>query len=394
MTIQFDENGIIIQNLSEILDEREAYARTFLGDDFVISGESVVANIESADADRELAIQELLLYIATQLDPDQAEGIWLDYICALNNITRISATKTNIPITITGTPGTNKNSGEITIADESTDEYLINQTAFIIGEDGTANVQFEATSFGPLTFLSSSNYYIKTPSIGLSSVIYNTEGVQNIGRNTETDEELRARRKESVEVTATSVLSSIKANVLQVTDVIQVKPKENDDLIEVDGIPPKSFEIVVRGGDDQAIAEAIFYKKPAGIKAFGTTNVEVSDEDGNKYTIGFTRPIPTPITVSITLNLSSAQTESWIEGVKSDIVSEFTKTYNIGDDVYASKLYCQLAQYEQVVDIPSVEVALVPEGEEDPDWGTSVAIADRELATLDVSNVIIQTSVV
>lgn len=130
MGIQYDNNGLIIQNLSEILDEREENCRAFLGDDFQISGESVCANLQASDGDRELSIQELLLYLATQLDPEQAEGIWLDYICSLNNIQRISATKTIIPITVTGTPGTSKNAGEITIVDNQTDEYFINKDAF------------------------------------------------------------------------------------------------------------------------------------------------------------------------------------------------------------------------------------------------------------------------
>ena len=115
--IQYDQNGLIIQSLLDILSERENSCQKIFGDDFYISGESVVANLQSADADREFSIQELLLYIANQLDPDQAEGIWLDYICALNNITRYKATKSTIPITVIGTAGTAKNTGEIIIVD-------------------------------------------------------------------------------------------------------------------------------------------------------------------------------------------------------------------------------------------------------------------------------------
>ena len=59
MGIQFDSNGLVIQNLSEILDERENTCRPILGNDFVISGESAVANLQAVDADREEDIQEL-----------------------------------------------------------------------------------------------------------------------------------------------------------------------------------------------------------------------------------------------------------------------------------------------------------------------------------------------
>ena len=161
--IQYDQNGLIIQSLLDILSERENSCQKIFGDDFYISGESVVANLQSADADREFSIQELLLYIANQLDPDQAEGIWLDYICALNNITRYKATKSTIPITVIGTAGTAKNTGEIIIVDGTTDEYYINSTAFILDNEGKANVQFEATSWGEITALSNSKFSLKTP---------------------------------------------------------------------------------------------------------------------------------------------------------------------------------------------------------------------------------------
>ena len=57
--IQYDQNGLIIQSLLDILSERENSCQKIFGDDFYISGESVVANLQSADADREFSIQEL-----------------------------------------------------------------------------------------------------------------------------------------------------------------------------------------------------------------------------------------------------------------------------------------------------------------------------------------------
>lgn len=260
MAIQYDENGLIIQSLLEILGEREEVCKQIFDNDFKISGESAVANLQSADADREFSLQELLLYIASQLDPDQAEGIWLDYICALNNITRYNATKSTIPIKITGTIGTAKNTGEVTIVDETTDEYYTNQNAFFIGEDGIANVTFEATSYGDITALASSNFSLKTPSVGINEITYNTEGRATIGRNTETDEELRLRRAEAVTYTASSILSSIRAAVSQLSGVIYINAYENDTMNTVDTLPPKSFEVVVQGGDDTEITQAILQK--------------------------------------------------------------------------------------------------------------------------------------
>ena len=255
MGIQFDSNGLVIQNLSEILDERENTCRPILGNDFVISGESAVANLQAVDANREEDIQELLLFIANQLDPDQAEGIWLDYICALNNISRYTATKSTIPLTITGVAGTTKNAGEITIVDETTDEYYVNTSAFVIGSGGTVDITAQATSYGAITALSTSNFSLKTPSAGITSIAYNTNGTATIGRNTETDDELRARREDAISLTASSILSSIKASVSLVEGVTYINAYENDTMLTADTLPAKSFEIVVEGGDADEIED-------------------------------------------------------------------------------------------------------------------------------------------
>lgn len=389
MTIQYDENGLIIQNLSEILNERESNCKTFLGDDFIISGESVVANLQVADADRELDLQELLLYIASQLDPDQAEGLWLDYICALNNIKRYQATKSIIPITVIGTAGTTKNAGEITIVDNTTDEYYVNETAFIIGADGTVNVNFIATSYGDITALSTSTFSLKTPSMGINSVAYNTSGDFKIGQNTETDEQLRIRRAESVTYTASSILSSIKSAVSQISGVEYLNAYENDTMQTIDSLPPKSFEVVVRGGDDDEIAQAILSKKPAGIQAYGSVTKAIKDEDENLFLIGFTRPTELPIDLKITFNSELEQSDEWKAVIKQELIKAFKTLYNVGDSIYVYNLYYVLNNHPEITNVTEFQIKLHSEDE----WTTSVAIQKRQLGILTEDNISITQSI-
>ena len=67
------------------------------------------------------------------------------------------------------------------------------------------------------------------------------------------------------------------------------------------GRPGKSFEIVVQGGDNTAIAQAIYGAKPAGIQSYGSTTVVINDAFGNPYSISFSRPTQVPIYVSIVM---------------------------------------------------------------------------------------------
>lgn len=385
MSIEYNENGLIIQNLAEILAERENNLKSFLGDDFIISGESVVANLQLADADRELSIQELLLYIASQLDPDQAEGIWLDYICALNNITRYRATKSTIPVIVSGSVNTSKNIGELIIVNESTDEYYTNIEPIVIEEDGTDSVMFQATSFGPITNLISDNFYLKTPSLGITGVAYDTSRTGVVGRNTETDAELRLRRANSVTYTASSILSSIKSAVASLSNIQGLQVYENDTMQTKEGLPPKSFEIVVQGGDDDEIAQAILSKKPVGIQAFGNTVVEVTDEDLNIFEVGFTRPTEVPISLTITFTSGQTQSQDWKDSLKTELVEEFKKIYTVGESVYAYNLYYVLNKHPEIINVTNLKVSKTSS----ISWSDTVAIQKRELAQLVADNITI-----
>lgn len=391
MSIQYDENGLVIQTLLEILNERENVCKATFGDDFYMTGESAVANLQSADADRELDIQELLLYLASQLDPNQAEGIWLDYICALNNIQRYKATKSTIPITVNGTPGTAKNIGEVMIVDEASDEYYVNNQAFVIGQDGTAKVQFIATSWGEITALSTSSFSLKTPSSGITSVAYDTSGSAVVGRETESDEDLRARRNEAVTYTASSILSSIKATVQQLPGIKYINAYENDTMQTVDTLPAKSFEVVVEGGDDDEIAKAILQKKPAGIQSYGSLTKTVEDADGNQFNIGFTRPTKIPVDFKITFVSSVEQTSEWKQNLKNELVSAFDDLYNVGESVYTYNLYYILNNHPEITNVTSFQVKKHSGAEST--YNDSVAIGKRELATLVEDNITITQSV-
>ena len=384
--ITYDTTGITIQTLSEILDEREANLQTFLGTDFTISGDNAIANLQLADSDREFDLQELLLYIAMQLDPDQAEGIWLDFICALNNIKRYEPGKTLIPLTITGTPNVSKNAGTIIVVDEDTDEYFTNIEAFTVSVGGTVAVSFQATSFGDISASSGHAYSLKTASSGISSVVWDGTGTYSIGRYAETDIELRARREYTVELSASSTLASIRANVSEVEGVSYLNIYENDTISTVDTIPAKSFEVVVSGGNDVEIATAILEKKGAGIQAYGTSTETILDENGNSFTIGFTRPTETAVELRITATVSSLQPEAWETDVKQKIVEKFEELYSVGSDIYTYNLYCVLNDIPEILNVSVFEV----EKEVDSNnWATSLVIGKREVATISTANITI-----
>lgn len=98
------------------------------------------------------------------------------------------------------------------------------------------------------------------------------------------------------------------------------------------GLPGKSFAIVVQGGADLTIADAILKSKPGGMLAYGSTVETVFDTLGNSYAIGFSRPTAVPIYVTINLvtDLNTAINPAFNVGTVTDIQEDIV---NIGNEV-------------------------------------------------------------
>jgi hypothetical protein len=109
-------------------------------------------------------------------------------------------------------------------------------------------------------------------------------------RSVETDYELNERSSES-QVASGSSLDAIRAKVLNISDVSEAIGYENvENYEDENGLPAKSIELIVSGGDDDEIAETILAQKSGGISTNGNTSRTVSDSQGKNHTIKFSRP--------------------------------------------------------------------------------------------------------
>lgn len=173
-----------------------------------------------------------------------------------------------------------------------------------------AVVQCTATSTGPLAGLAGTIVVIVTPISGWFGT-WNALAAL-VGANVETDSTYRARRDAELGENGEAYLNAIEAAVLQVgagTDnpVTACTVFENYTDTTVSGRPPHSVECLVQGGDNLAVATAIFNSIAAGIRPFGQTNTvteTVVDSEGNAHTVQFSRPSPVNVYVSITVTVN------------------------------------------------------------------------------------------
>lgn len=130
---------------------------------------------------------------------------------------------------------------------------------------------------------------IETTPVGTDSV--NNPSDFQLGRDEETDEELRLRMSEQESSTGTATIPAIEGSLLEVQGVVSALVIENEELVEDgDGRPPKSYECIVTGGTDEDVASIIWETKPAGIKLFGSTTVVIVDPSGVERAVSFSRP--------------------------------------------------------------------------------------------------------
>lgn len=106
------------------------------------------------------------------------------------------------------------------------------------------------------------------------------------------------------------------------------------------GRPPKSFESVVQGGTDAAVALDIWQTKPAGIESFGDTPVNIIDSSGNTQTIRFTRP--TAVILGFEVDYTKYDEESFPAGGEATIaqtVVDVTNALGVDEDVIPSRYF-------------------------------------------------------
>lgn len=141
---------------------------------------------------------------------------------------------------------------------------------------------------------------IDIPNGLVTKIINNIPGFRSVtnlltpklGNSTETDVELRQSYLVKSAIRSNTQLGSIVAELLtNVENVESATGYENyNDYTDQNGLPPHSVELVVEGGDDVDIANAILLRKGGGINTYGKRSVDVTSSDGDTITIHFNRP--------------------------------------------------------------------------------------------------------
>ena len=131
-------------------------------------------------------------------------------------------------------------------------------------------------------------------------------------------------------------LDGIRAEVLKQEGVKSVYADENKTMqVDSKGLEPKSIVLIVDGGRNEDIANAIWKKKDQAIQMNGDTIVTVKDNQGIDREIRFYRPKNREVQVKI--EFQKADGVNILEENLRDIVKEYIKSVKVGEYITSYK---------------------------------------------------------
>ncbi|MEO8894041.1 MAG: baseplate J/gp47 family protein [Coleofasciculaceae cyanobacterium] len=154
------------------------------------------------------------------------------------------------------------------------------------------------------------------------------------------------------------------------------------------GRPAKSFEAVVQGGTNQAVADEIWLVKPAGIRSYGNTQVPIIDSQGNTQQIYFTRGVPVYIFVNVVLTLNPQETfPANGQDLVSQAISDYGNSLGIGTDVFIQRVQAAVFTVSGIASA-TIQIARTNNPNDTPTYvSTNILIADTEISAWDVSRI-------
>ena len=221
----------------------------------------------------------------------------------------------------------------------------------------TSLVQFATVEYGDFTLPKDAITVITTGVQGLESVTNLEDYIK--GRGLESDAEFRKSYVEKIFIRSRTMLESIKSAILaNCNGVESVSGFENDtNEWDLNGCrrAPHSVEMVVIGGDPKEIAEQIFATKAAGINTSHCDGIvvgenedyaieqTVEDDYGNPVVVRFSRPVPIPFKVDITVDAARNETVALnTESLIKEIVMKNINALNPGDDLVPQQFLAEL----------------------------------------------------
>lgn len=381
-------SGFNPKSLQEIKLDLETAWRGVFGAGADVSENSVDGQIIGIMADRFADLWQLAAALYAAAYPDGASGVQQDKVAGITGTVRKPATLTNVKATLMGVPGTLIPQGSrASVSGQGTLFASANDYTIPIG-GSLADCEFASVEAGPKFAPAGLLTVIETPVAGWTSITNPADQYQ-LGTYAETDPQLRIRRELDLRQIGASAIDAIRAGVLSIPGVTFADVTENVTEATVDGVGPHGIEAVVIGGSNDAIAQVIWDRKPAGNRAYGAFVGTALDSLGLSHLIPFSRPslLTGYVTIDVTVNANAP--ENIADLIVSAVVAFGDLNLTVGAPLVAQALVPTVfGAGPGVVDVAPPKIGLAPS----PGTSTTITPTRRQFVDLDTSRVVVNVS--
>lgn len=314
----------------------------------------------------------------------------LNGLLGLSGVTVSGSYASGWTITFAGDDG-GKNQPTVGIADNtlmnSSDPLVASVVVLTQGDTPKAeNISLVAESPGIVAAPSGSLTVIETPISGLDS--FTNELDADVGTDRESDAAFRARRRAEVSLSGKATLDAIRSQILSLSEVTAaVVFQNNTNVVDIEGRPPHSVDIVVQGGDNQTIADLIFDVVAGGITTVGEDTYTVIDSQGGSQTIKFSRPDVLPIYLDVKLTTdSNLFPPDGFDQAETALLA-YGNSLGMGDDVIVfPKLVAALNNIPGILDV-EIKIGTAPS----PTLDNNIVVSSRQVSEFDSSRTLVHS---
>ena len=349
-------SGFVRLTYDDILNKKIQRAKELFGENIDTSDLTPLGKFIRINAYDQAQAEEEIEAVYYSRFPNTATGQSLDRLLPFGGLTRNHATFAAYNVEVRGAAGYEINAGFLVATDTEIQFYSVHNA--VIGDDGKCIITVECTEAGSIGNVNA-NAIVKAvnPDVNISAV----NGVErlSVGMDRESDVALRKRLKSALSGQGSGNTNAIRAALLKIPTVQFAAVIENEtDETDDDGRPPHSFECYVLGGDEYShdIAQAIFEKRPVGIRTTGSVSVAITDLSGNERIVKYTPAPHTNITVRAKVKTNTSFPSDGVAQITT-AVSDYINGLGIGAPLVLTTLYRCIYGVVGVTDVPTLELS-------------------------------------
>lgn len=348
--------GFTPRTLAESVTALANALRSSISSKLVLTERTILGNVMNIFADHIDQVEGLQGEVYNACDPDNATDDRLVALSLLTGVPRRGATKGLVTATVNLDAGAAIAAGGLVahVVGDTANRW-VNRLEIPAHGSGDVSVVFESESAGDYVAPAGTLTEIATPVTGWNSITNAADATP--GFTIEPIEQLRLRRELAIASGGSRTRNALRAQLVNLTGVLSAEVFENKtDVVDANGLPPKSFRAVIWDGspaavNNDAIAQVIHDHGPEGILSEGSlTGTAVDDSFGN-VTVSFRRAIVSNVTVSINIVSSVGVAE---DDVKAAILAAMPT--KVGEPVRYNKLGCAPLEVDGVDDFGSLLV--------------------------------------